>query len=101
MKTREELVNLGIEGFKADEIMLLQEKMLEQAVMFQFRKKSGEVRDAVGTLNKALMRLPDGTFYEFKGEGRPEPAGVIRFFDVAKGAWRSFTAIEFIGLSKA
>lgn len=79
MKTREELVQLGIEGFKADEIMLLQEKMMEQAVKFQFKKKDGSIRDALGTLCRSLMRQEDGTLWEPKGEAKPEPASVVRF----------------------
>lgn len=98
MKTREELVNLGLEGFKADEIMLLQEKMMEQAVKFQFRKKDGTIRDAEGTLCRELMKQEDGTIWEPKGEAKPEPATTIRFFDCVKGMWRSFTCTEFIGL---
>ena len=101
MKTREELVNLGVDGFKADEIMLLQEKMMEQAVKFQFRKKDGSIRDAVGTLKKELMRLADGTLYEFKGSAKPAPANTVPFFDCVKGMWRSFIATQFIGLVNA
>lgn len=99
MKTREELINLGIEGFKADEIMLLQEKMLEQAVKFQFKKKDGSTRDAVGTLNHDLMKQPDGTLYEFKGQSKPEPATVLGFFDTVAGAWRCFTCVNFIAMA--
>jgi hypothetical protein len=98
MKTREELVSLGIEGFKADEIMKLQSKMMEQAVKFQFKKKSGEVRDALGTLCRSLMKQEDGTLWEPKGESKPEPASIIRFFDCEKGMWRCFSCVEFIGL---
>lgn len=98
MKTREELVNLGLEGFKADEIMLLQEKMMEQAVKFQFRKKDNSIREANGTLRRELMKQEDGTLWEPKGEAKPEPATIIRFFDCVKGMWRSFTCTEFIGL---
>lgn len=101
MKTKDQLIQLGIEGFKADEIMLLQEKMLEQAVKFQFRKKDGTIRDAVGTLKREKMVQEDGTLWEPKGEAKPEPAAVIRFFDVEKGLWRCFTATEFIGLAEA
>jgi hypothetical protein len=98
MKTHEELVSLGIDGFKADEIMKLQEKMMEQAVKFQFKKKDGSIRDALGTLKRALMVQEDGTIWEPKGESKPEPASIIRFFDVEKGLWRCFTCTEFIGL---
>lgn len=101
MKTKDQLIQLGIDGFKADEIMLLQERMLEQAVKFQFRKKDGTIRDAEGTLRRDLMVQEDGTLWEPKGEAKPEPATVIRFFDCVKGLWRCFTATEFIGIVEA
>ena len=98
MKTREDLIKLGIEGFKADEIMTLQSRMMEQAVKFQFKKKDNSIRDAVGTLKRELMKQEDGTLWEPKGESKPEPATIVRFFDCEKGLWRCFTATEFIGL---
>lgn len=101
MKTKDQLIQLGIDGFKADEIMLLQERMLEQAVKFQFKKKDGTIRDAEGTLRRDLMVQEDGTLWEPKGEAKPEPATVIRFFDCVKGLWRCFTATEFIGIVEA
>lgn len=96
MKTKEQLINLGLPEFKADEIMLLESKMLEQAVKFQFRKKDGSVRDAIGTLKRGLMRLADGTMWEPKGESKPEPESVIRYFDLEKQMWRCFTCTDFI-----
>lgn len=101
MKTKDQLIQLGIEGFKADEIMLLQSKMQEQAVKFQFKKKDGTIRDAIGTLKRALMKQEDGTLWEPKGESKPEPASVVRYFDVEKGSWRCFTCTDFIGLAEA
>lgn len=101
MKTREDLIKLGVEGVKADEIMLLQSKMLEQAVKFQFRKKDGSTRDAVGTLRRDLMKQPDGTIWEPKGSSRPAPENTVGYFDLEKGMWRSFIATEFIGLVTA
>lgn len=101
MKTKDQLIQLGIEGFKADEIMLLQERMLEQAVKFQFKKKDGTIRDAEGTLRRDLMVQEDGTLWEPKGDAKPEPATVIRFFDCVKGLWRCFTCTEFIGIVEA
>ena len=98
MKTRDQLIQLGVDGFKADEIMLLQSKMLEQAVKFQFRKKDGTIRNAIGTLCKSLMKTEDGSTYEFKGGQRTAPANTIPFFDLEKGMWRSFICTEFIGL---
>ena len=99
MKTKDQLIELGIEGFKADAIILLQSKMMEQAVKFQFKKKDGTIRDAIGTLKRALMKQEDGTLWEPKGESKPEPASVVRYFDVEKGSWRCFTVTDFIGLA--
>lgn len=101
MKTRDQLVSLGIEGFKADEIMLLQEKMLEQAVRFQFKKKDGTIRDAVGTLNLDLMVQEDGKKYEFKTSGKPECPTTMGYWDLEKKMWRSFVLTQFIGLAEA
>ena len=98
MKTREDLIKLGIEGFKADEIMLLQEKMVEQAVKFQFKKKDGTIRDAVGTRNLEMMVQEDGNQYEFKTSGKPECPTTLGYWDLEKKAWRSFTLTSFIGL---
>lgn len=98
MKTKDQLIQLGVDGFKADEIMLLQSKMLEQAVKFQFKKKDGTIRDAVGTLKRELMVQEDGSLWTPRGESKPEPASIVRFFDCEKGLWRCFTATEFIGL---
>lgn len=98
MKTREDLIKLGIEGFKADEIMLLQEKMVEQAVKFQFKKKDGTIRDAVGTRNLEMMVQEDGKKYEFKTAGKPECPTTLGYWDLDKKMWRSFTLTQFIGL---
>lgn len=101
MKTKDQLIQLGIEGFKADEIMLLQSKMLEQAVKFQFKKKDGSIRDAVGTLKRSLMLQTDGTVWTPIGDAKPEHASVIRFFDCESGAWKCFTCTSFIGIAEA
>ena len=60
MKTKQELINLGLPEYKADEVMLLESKMLEQAVRFQFKKKDGSTREAVGTLKREKMVQEDG-----------------------------------------
>lgn len=99
MKTKDQLIKLGLEEFKADEIMLLQSKMREQAVKFQFKKKDGTIRDAIGTLKRALMKQADGSLWAPKGESKPEPDNVIRYFDLDKGMWRSFTVTDFLGIA--
>lgn len=101
MKTKDQLIQLGIEEFKADEIMLLQEKMMEQAVKFQFRKKDGTIRDAIGTRNLELMIQEDGKRYEFKTDGKPECPTTLGYWDLEKKMWRCFTLTSFIGLANA
>ena len=58
-------------------------------------------RDAIGTLNRELMKQPDGTLWTPQSEPTVEPSTIIRFFDVAKGLWRCFTCTSFIGLKEA
>ena len=101
MKTRDELIKLGVDGFKADEIMLLQEKMMEQAIKFQFRKKDNSIRDAAGTLRREEMVQEDGTLWEPVGESKPEPANVIRYWDLDAKSWRCFDVLQFIGICVA
>lgn len=98
MKTKDQLVSLGLTEMKADEVMMLESKMLEQAVKFQFRKKDGTIRDAVGTLRRDLMKQEDGTIWEPKGPQKPECPTTIGYFDLEKQMWRSFICTEFIGL---
>lgn len=98
MKTKEQLVQLGLKDFKADEIMFLEEKMLDQAVRFCFKKKDGTIRDANGTRKRELMVQEDGKRYEFKTAGRPECPTTLGYWDLDKKMWRSFTLTSFIGL---
>ena len=98
MKTREELVNLGLEGYKADEVMMLQEKMLEGAVAFQYRKKDGSTRNAVGTLFRDLMKMADGTMWSPKGEERPADPKWFKYFDCDAGGWRQFSVFELLAV---
>jgi hypothetical protein len=101
MKNREELVKLGLDEFKADEVMLLESKMLETAVRFQFRKKDNSIRDANGTLRREVMVKEDGTLWEPFGESKPEPANVIRYWDLDAKSWRCFDVLRFIGICVA
>lgn len=101
MKNREELIKLGLEEFKADEVMLLESKMLEQAVKFQYRKKDNSIRDANGTLRREGMVQQDGSLWEPVGESKPEPANVIRYWDLDAKSWRCFDVNRFIGICVA
>lgn len=98
MKTRDQLVNLGVEGFKADEIMLLESKMMETAVRFQFKKKDGSLREAVGTLVREKMIQPDGSVWEPVGEAKPDVPTLVKYWDLTVQGWRSFNVFNLIAV---
>lgn len=98
MKTREELIKLGLEGFKADEVMMLESEMLKRAVRFRFTKKDGELREAVGTLKRDRMIQQDGTLWEPVGEGKPEHPMYVRYWDLNKMAWRQFSILNLVAV---
>lgn len=100
MKQREELIALGLEGFKADEVMLLEQKMMEGAMTFQYRKKDGTIRNAVGTLSRRLMKLEDGTFWIPKGEAKPVAPQWFKYFDLDAHGWRQFDVTQLIAVGR-
>lgn len=98
MKTKEQLVSLGLTEIKADEVMLLESKMLEQAVKFQFRKKDGSIRDAIGTRKRELMVQEDGKVWEPVGAQKPECPTTLGFWDLEKKAWRSLIVSNLVAV---
>lgn len=98
MKTKEQLVKLGLDEFKADEVMLLESKMLETAVRFRFTKQNGELREAVGTLKRERMIQQDGSLWEPVGEGKPEHPMYVRYWDLNKMSWRQFSILNFVSV---
>lgn len=68
----------------------LKAQMALGVVSFTFRKTNGEIRKALGTLASNLYQ------YEYKGTGYSSPANCIRYWDVEKKAFRSFTAGSLI-----
>ncbi len=91
-------MKLGVDGVKADEIMLLQEKMLEQAIKFQYKKKDGSVREAVGTLRRDLMVLKDGSLWAPKGDSKPEDPTKVDYFDIEAQWWRQFNVFNLLAV---
>lgn len=98
MKTREILVGLGLTEKKADEIMMLESRMLENAVKFQFEKKDGSLRDAVGTLDRSKMDFGDGTLWEPVGNGLPEKPEWVRYWDLKSMGWRQFNVFNLVSV---
>ena len=67
----------------------LKKKMLKSVAFFEFRKKDGTIREAYGTLNSQW--LPATT-----GSERAKSDSVQVFYDVIKGAWRSYIKANLI-----
>lgn len=62
------------------------------AVKFKYRKKNGEIREALGTLNIDTM----GSENAPKGTGYGGPDTTIRYYDLNSKGWRSFIIDNFI-----
>lgn len=92
------MVKLGLDEVKADEIMLLESKMLETAVRFRFTKQNGELREAVGTLKRERMIQQDGSLWEPVGEGKPEHPMYVRYWDLNSMGWRQFSILNFVSV---
>ena len=62
-------------------------------VKFQYTKKDGSIRTAVGTLKSSLItRKPAG------GENKVKNAGYTTYFDVEKDAFRCFAESRLLGV---
>jgi hypothetical protein len=71
----------------------LHEMLCKGKVKFQFTKKDGSVRTAVGTLKSSMItNKPSG------GQNKVKDAGYTSYFDVEKDAWRCFAESKLIGV---
>lgn len=98
MKTKEQLVSLGLTEIKADEVMLLESEMLKRAVKFSYKKKDGTTREAEGTLVRSKMDLGDGTLWEPVGNGLPEKPEWVRYWDLKSMGWRQFSIFNLVAV---
>lgn len=67
----------------------LRMRMELEIVEFTYLKQNGEIRVARGTLRRDLCPT-------IVGGGRQTPEHLQLYFDVDKGAWRSFNKDRFI-----
>ena len=72
---------------QAWKLIKLQINMMLGNVRFSYRKVSGEIREAVGTLSVT---------YESKNSGRSIPNDSFLYFDVESNGWRSFKISNLI-----
>jgi hypothetical protein len=71
----------------------LHEMLCKGKVKFQFTKKDGSVRTAVGTLKSSMItNKPSG------GQNKVKDAGYTSYFDIEKDAWRCFAESKLIGV---
>lgn len=72
----------------------------EGQVTFTFRKANGEIRTATGTrILKSSVAMGFTDVDMPKGTGREIP-GVISFWDIDKGAWRSVREDSIISIDR-
>lgn len=74
-----------VTGILAAQVAELKKRMRTSVVCFEFCKKNGEVSRRWGTTSNSLVRATT-TGAGISGDDR----NVVCFFDVMKGAWRSF-----------
>ena len=72
-------------GAKSMMIDSLKRRMSSGVAHFLYQKKNGELREAWGTTNRSLARKHTNG----NGDSR-EHYATTAYFDVEKGAWRSF-----------
>ena len=71
----------------------LKEMLAKGTVKFQYTKKDGSVRTAMGTLKSDLItKKPAG------GVCYPKQVGYTPYFDVEKGWWRVFAESKLLGV---
>ena len=72
-------------GVLVAQVAELKKRMMTSVVCFEFCKKNGEVTRRWGTTSNTLVKATT-TGTGISGDDR----NVVCFFDVMKGAWRSF-----------
>lgn len=72
----------------------LKKKLHEGEVQFIYKKKNGEERMALGTLNKDVYGEENAP----KGSDTKWPDDVIRYYDMNAAGWRSFVAENLISV---
>ena len=77
--------NLLVAGAKAMMIESLKEKLCNGVAHFIFIKKNGDIREAFGTTNVAVV----AKYTNGNGISR-EHFKTTAYFDIEKGEWRSF-----------
>lgn len=77
--------NTLMAGAKAIMIENLKKQLMNGVAHFIYTKKNGEIREAFGTLNKAIVAKT------INGRGcSREYVYTTAYFDIEKGEWRSF-----------
>lgn len=83
---------------KKKPIEKLEEKMQSGIVLFNYRKKNGEIRYAAGTINSALIpatSVPKSAVKLINNSGN------ANYYDFLSGDWRSFKPGELIRIQSS
>jgi hypothetical protein len=90
MLKKAEVANIS-EGLKlAWKAIKLKIAMAKGVVTFQYRKASGEVRTAIGTLKSGIVN------YEPKGTNRKPCYSTVAYWDIERKGFRSFCISHLI-----
>ena len=98
MEQKVKLVSLGLTEKEAEKVMTLESEMLKRAVKFQYKKKDGSIREAIGTLRLDLMKLKDGSLWTPKGDPKPDDVSKIDYFDIEAQWWRQFAVANLVSV---
>jgi len=79
---------MNLKPISADE---LREKLNEGTVQFAFKKIGGDLRTATGTTHLDTVPVEN-----HPTSGKAAPSGIVPFFDIVKGAWRSVAVTQEI-----
>lgn len=72
-------------------ISVLKKMLANGNVEFTYTKKNGETRNAVGTTNKRALERIGVTFSDNGGGCDGAEQKSVRYYDISKNAWRSFS----------
>ena len=72
--------------------MKLKRQMKERIIRFYYRKVSGEIREAFGTLKESIVP-------ETKGTGRKANETLFTYYDSEREEWRSFKKANLLSIA--
>lgn len=73
----------------------LKNNLANSIAKFTYKKKNGEIREAMGTLNNDIILEHGGELPKGTGE---KPSDTLPYWDVNSGAWRCFKLENLVSI---